>query len=269
MNIVRANGIDIYYEIHGHGEPLVLLEGLASDHNAWGPHLDVLTKHFRCLVIDNRGMGQTDKPEREYTTRIYADDTASLMDAVGFPNAHLVGLSMGACIAQELCLSYPDKVRSMVLVSGWARPDNYFSELVNLWIQMAEKAESNIMWKDILLWSFSPKMYNERPKDILSLMDDLNQGDISLQAFIRQARSLITHDVYDRLAQVKVPTLILVGSADIFTPYRLAEELQRAIPGSHLEVLENQAHAFPLENPQILDERLIRFIRSLQKTPIE
>jgi len=266
MNTVRVNGIDVYYEIHGQGEPLVLIEGLASDHNAWGPHLDALTQHFRCLIFDNRGMGLNDKPDGEYTTRVYAEDTANLMDAVGFSNAHLVGLSMGACIAQELCLAYPDKVRSMMLVSGWARPDNFFAELVNLWIQMAEKAESNVMWKDILLWSFSPKMYEERPGDIQSLKDDLNQDDISMQAFINQARSLITHDAYDRLAQVKVPTLILVGSADIFTPYRLAEELHRAIPDSQLEVLENQAHAFPLENPQVLDERIIRFIQSLQKT---
>ena len=265
MNTVQVNGINLYYEIHGQGEPLVLIEGLASDHNAWGPHLDALTKHFRCLIFDNRGMGHTDKPESEYTTRVYAEDTASLMDAVGFSDAHLAGLSMGACIAQELCLAYPDKVRSMVLVSGWARPDNYFAELVNLWIQMAENSETDVMWKDILLWSFSPKMYKERPKDIQSLKDDLNQADISMRAFIQQARSLITHDAYDRLAQVKVPALILVGSADIFTPYRLAEELHRAIPGSQLEVLENQAHAFPLENPQALDGRLIHFIQNLQK----
>jgi len=237
MNTVRVNGIDIYYEIHGQGEPLVLLEGLASDHSAWVPHLDELTKHFRCLIFDIRGMGQTDKPKSEYTTRIYADDTAMLMEAAGFTNAHLVGLSMGACIAQELCLAYPDKVRSMVLVSGWARADNYFTELVNLWIQMAERAESNVMWTDILLWSFSAKMYNERPKDIQTLKDELNQAGISLQAFVRQARSLLTHDAFDRLSQVKAPTLILVGSEDIFTPYRLAEELHRAIPGSQLEVL--------------------------------
>lgn len=262
---MHVNGIEIYYEIHGQGEPMVLIEGLSNDHNAWGPHLGELTKHFRCLIFDNRGMGMTGKPESEYTSRIYAEDTAMLMDAVGFTNAHLVGLSMGSCIAQELCLAYPNKVRSMVLVSGWARPDKYFTELINMWIQMAENAETDIMWTDILLRSFSPKMYNERPKDIQALKDGLNQASISLQAFVRQARSLLTHDTFERLSQVNTPTQILVGDLDIFTPYRFAEELHRGISGSQLIVLENQAHAFPLENPQVFDQILIHFIQNLQK----
>lgn len=265
MSMIHVNELDMYYEIHGEGEPLVLIEGLASDHNAWIPHLEELKKQFRCLVFDNRGMGQTDHPESEYTTRIYADDTARLMEATGFTQAHLVGLSMGACIAQELCLAYPEKVLSMLLVSAWARADNYFRELINLWIYLAENAGPDATWMDVLLWSFSPKMYNERPKDIQDLKEGLRQAEISLPAFIRQAYSLITHDAFDRLNQVKVPTLILVGEEDIFTPYRLAQGLHQAIPHSQLKVLEGQAHAFPLENPQVLIKEIIDFTFNLRK----
>jgi 3-oxoadipate enol-lactonase len=261
---LHVNDIEMYFEIHGEGEPLVLIEGLVSDHSAWSPHVEELKKRFRCLIFDNRGMGQTDCPEIEYTSRMYAEDTAGLMEATGFAEAHIVGLSMGACIAQELCLAYPKKVLSMLLISGWARADNFFRELINHWINLAENPDPVALWMDVLLWSFSPKMFNERPDDIQELKDDVLEAEISLGAFVRQARSLITHDAFDRLKEVKVPTLILVGQDDILTPYRLAQELCEAVPNSELRVLKEQAHAFPLENPQILIKEIIDFTSNLQ-----
>jgi len=260
---LHVNDIDVYYEIHGEGKPLVLIEGLASDHNAWMPHVEELKQEFKCLVFDNRGMGQTDCPEIEYTSRIYAEDTAKLMEATGFGQAHIVGLSMGASIAQELCLNHAEKVLSMVLVSGWARADNFFKELINHWIYLAEIDDPNFLWTDVLLWSFSPMMFNERPDDIQELKESVLQTEISPGAFIRQARSLITHDAYDRLKDVKAPSLILVGQEDILTPHRLAQELHMAIPNSKLKVLQGQAHAFPLENPHVLIGEIRNFTSNL------
>ncbi len=261
---LHVNDIEMYYEIHGEGEPLVLIEGLASDHTAWTPQVEELKTQFRCLIFDNRGMGQTDSPEIEYTTRMFAEDTVRLMEATGFTEAHIVGLSMGACIAQELCLAYPEKVLSLVLISGWARADRYFKDLINHWIYLAENTHPDALWMDVLLWSFSPNMFNERPNDIQELKDGVIEAEIPPGAFIRQARSLITHDAYDRLNQVTAPTLIIVGQEDILTPYRLAVELNQAIPHSRLRVLEEQAHAFPLENPKVLINEIIDFILSFQ-----
>lgn len=261
---LQANDIEIYYEIHGEGKPLVLLEGLASDHTAWLPHVEKLKEQFRCLVFDNRGMGQTDCPEIEYTSRMFAEDTAKLMEATGFKQAHIVGLSMGASIAQELSLAHPEKVLSMVLVSGWARADNFFKELINHWIYLAGNDDPIILWTDVLLWSFSSIMFNERPDDIQELKDGVLQAGISPGAFIRQARSLITHDAFDRLKDVKAPTQILVGQEDILTPLRLAQELRSAIPNSKLKILKEQAHAFPLENPQVLVDEIVNFINNLR-----
>jgi pimeloyl-ACP methyl ester carboxylesterase len=263
---LQVNDIEMYYEIHGEGEPLVLIEGLASDHNAWMPLVEELKEQFQCLVFDNRGMGQTDCPEIEYTSRMYADDTMRLMEATSFQQAHIVGLSMGASIAQELYLAYPGIVLSMMLVSGWARADNFFKELINHWIYLAENDDPIALWTDVLLWSFSPSMFNERPDDIQELKDDVMHAEISPGAFVRQARSLITHDAFDRLRDVNVPTLILVGEEDILTPFRLAHELHMAIPNSRIKVLEEQAHAFPLENPQVLIDEIKKFTNNLKTT---
>jgi pimeloyl-ACP methyl ester carboxylesterase len=107
-------------------------------------------------------------------------------------------------------------------------------------------------------------MFNERPDDIQELKVGVLQAEISPEAFVRQAQSLITHDAFDRLKNVKVPTLILVGQEDILTPHRLALELHMAIPNSKLKVLKEQAHAFPLENPQVLIDEIINFTNSQQ-----
>jgi pimeloyl-ACP methyl ester carboxylesterase len=157
-------------------------------------------------------------------------------------------------------LGYPEKVRSMILVSGWARPDAYLKELFGLWICLAENLNLDATWMDALLWSFSHRMYNERLEEIEALKKGVGEADMSVGSFVRQARACISHDATDRLHGVKAPTLILVGAEDIFTPYRLARDLHRAIPKSTLKVLDDQAHAFPIENPQVLIQEIRDFV---------
>ena len=125
MPIVRANGININYEVRGQGEPLILIMGLGADGSVWDLHAQAYEQHFRCILMDNRGAGFSDKPEGPYTTEMMADDTAGLLDALGIETARVAGISMGGAIAQNLALRYPQKVRSMVLVSTWARCDAY------------------------------------------------------------------------------------------------------------------------------------------------
>ena len=267
MASIHANGIDMYYEIHGEGELVVFIAGLAGDHANWLATVDALKTRYRCLIFDNRGMGQTDHPDGEYTTRLYAKDTAKLMEATGFGQAHIVGLSMGACIAQELCLGYPNKVRSMMLISGWARPDHYFSELIRLWIWVAENTPSPVPWHYGNLWSFSHRLYNETPEKLQAIIDGVIEAQIEIPAFVRQAHSLLTHDALDRLHLVMAPTMILVGSEDILTPPQLSRELHQAIPGSQLKLLDGQPHAFPLEDPQLLTSEILNFLSAVDGVP--
>jgi pimeloyl-ACP methyl ester carboxylesterase len=115
MPAIRVNGISIYYELHGEGIPLVLIMGLRRNLEWWYCQIPELSKHFKVITLDNRGAGRSDKPDMEYSIRLFADDTAGLMEALGIHNAHILGVSMGGYIAQELALNYPDKVRSLIL----------------------------------------------------------------------------------------------------------------------------------------------------------
>ena len=111
----KVNRIEIYYEMHGQGDPLVLIMGLRRNAEWWYRQIPTLSKHFQVLVFDNRGAGRTDKPKMDYSIRLFADDTAGLMEALGIREANILGVSMGGYIAQELALNYPDRVKRLVL----------------------------------------------------------------------------------------------------------------------------------------------------------
>ena len=122
MPKVKVNDIQIYYEVHGEGFPLVMIYGSTGRLDGWDPRLvEGLSKHFKLVLFDNRGAGRTETSNREYTVRLFADDTAGLMDALGISKAHILGISMGGAIAQELVLNYPEKVSKLVLCSTYSQ----------------------------------------------------------------------------------------------------------------------------------------------------
>ena len=115
MPKARVKEIDIYYEVHGQGEPLILIMGLAGGHGAWFFQTRAFKKYYRVITLDNRGVGKTDKPSGPYTVKMMADDTVGLMDYLGVDKAHLLGVSLGSMIAQEIAISYPERVRKLIL----------------------------------------------------------------------------------------------------------------------------------------------------------
>src|SRR5213080_2719915 len=121
MPSVRVNDVDMYYEIHGDGEPLVLIVGLGTDISEWDGIIRWLAKKYKVLAFDNRGAGRTDKPDAPYSIETMAHDTAGLMQALGIEQAHILGISMGGRIALALALRQPKRVKKLILVSTSAR----------------------------------------------------------------------------------------------------------------------------------------------------
>ena len=115
MPTLTANGCQLYYEVHGEGEPLVLIMGLRRNIEWWYRQKDALSKCFKVIMFDNRGAGRSEKPQTTYSIGLFAEDTAHLMDALEVTDAHILGISMGGYIAQEFSINFPDKVRSLIL----------------------------------------------------------------------------------------------------------------------------------------------------------
>jgi pimeloyl-ACP methyl ester carboxylesterase len=242
MPRVNVNGIGIHYQERGSGDPLVLIMGLGAPGSLWEDHVACYESHFRCILVDNRGAGDSDKPYGPYTTREMADDMVGLMDALDIESARVAGISMGSAIAQELALSYPDKVRSLVLISSWSRCDRYTVAVFEHFKRMRAVASPADFMQLLQLWIAAPGYYGEQYDELLQGQRDAHDGYMPLHAFEAQCDACSTHDTYARLDQIAVPALLTVGEVDIFTPLRLSVEMHERMPQSELLVFPSRGH---------------------------
>ena len=260
MPSINTNGITLHYEERGQGEPLILLMGLGAPGSKWADHAAAYEQHFRCFVVDNRGAGESDKPAGPYTTRMLAEDTAGLMRALGIQQARVAGLSMGSAIAQELALAYPHLVRSLVLISSWARCDRYTQAVFDHF----KKARARLSPADFVqllqLWIAAPPYYEEHEAQMLQDQANAAEGYMPLDAFAAQCDACGTHQALERLVQIRVPALLTVGDADIFTPLRLTAEMHARLPGSAMEVFEGRGHIHHWEDLDRFNALTTRFL---------
>lgn len=170
MPKVQANGIDIYYEIKGAGEFLLLIAGFASDLTNWSKMVSLLAEKYRVIVFDNRGVGRSSAPESPYTIRQMADDTAGLLDKIGVDKAHVAGHSMGGMIAQEFALGYPEKVRSLMLLATCAKPDERNRAIIESWGELPRQVDAVTAARLSLPWIYTSNFYS-RPKAVQQVID--------------------------------------------------------------------------------------------------
>jgi pimeloyl-ACP methyl ester carboxylesterase len=250
MPKVRVNDIQIYYEVHGEGFPLVMIHGLGANLDWWEPRMvEEFSKRFTTVTFDNRGAGRTDVSDRRYTIRLFADDTAGLMDALGISRAHVLGISMGGRIAQELVLDYPQKVEKLVLCSascGGKESVPPSEDVMKMLVADRRAAARAAVTED----------FAKKNPGLVELTHQRGlKAPISDEAYRRQMTASLESHTFDRLSQIRVPTLILHGRKDILFPPENGRILAEAIPGAKLIYLENSAHAL-LED---MDE-VIRYV---------
>jgi 3-oxoadipate enol-lactonase len=264
MPKIRVGDIDMHYIEVGTGEPLVLIMGFGGDHLAWGFQVPAFAAAYRVIAFDNRGVGQSDSPDYPYTSRMMADDTARLMDALGVQRAHILGVSMGGMIAQELALSYPDRVQSLQLHCTYARSDNYVRVLSAAWRRIRTSFDQEQSLRTIALWLFAPRTYNERPEFVEALMQNglANPYPQSLEGFIRQGDAVLSHDTLERLGEIRCPTLVSVADEDILVPPRFSRELTAAIPGAELRTISGAGHVYFWEKAEEFNAMCLAFLNA-------
>jgi pimeloyl-ACP methyl ester carboxylesterase len=229
-----SKGTKICYQIRGQGDPLVLIMGFGADGNVWEKHVLEFEKHFKCILIDNRGVGRSDQPKGPYTTRMMAADTVAVMEHAGIANARVAGISMGGAIAQELALNYKEKVRSLALISTWPKFDNYATTVYQNLTKLRVTSTPADFMELLQLWIFAPPYFKDNLEDLKKgQAAAANNKNLQLQdGFEGQLDACIHHDTVSRLSEIKVPTLITVGDMDIFTPPTFSKILHSGIKGS-------------------------------------
>jgi 3-oxoadipate enol-lactonase len=262
MPRILVNGIGLNYVEAGSGEPLLLIMGFGGDHLAWAFQTPVFARRYRVIAFDNRGAGQSDVPDVPYTTRMMADDAVGLLDALGVERAHVLGVSLGGMIAQEVALNHPRRVRSLQLHCTLARPDAYMRALLESWRAVRAKATPEEWMRIVAPWLFAPATYAERPELVEGIIQTglANPYPFTLTGFLRQGDAVRSHDTLDRLGALACPTLVSVAEDDILVPPRFSRALAAAIPGAALQTVERAGHCYFWERPDTFNTTSLAFL---------
>ena len=251
-------GVDVYYEVEGAGDPLLLIMGTSADHTTWAAQVEAYRDHYTVITYDARGTGQSTHPPdvENYSMRILADDAAALLDSLGVQRAHVSGLSLGSATAQEMAVNHPAKVATLQLHCTWGRSDEWF-------IRMIETLEVHILHDDPagyiragLLWVASPTFINDQPDDVEAFERGFivdNPHPPSKAGLLGHFHADKTHDALGRLGSIEVPTLITSGEVDWQVPTRYGLDVQRAIPGSTMHVFRGP-HSSHIAFHEMVDE---------------
>jgi pimeloyl-ACP methyl ester carboxylesterase len=278
MPTTKIGSVDIYYEEHGSGDPLLLIMGLAADSQAWMFQLPDFAQRYRTIVFDNRGVGRSSKPSGSYTIHEMADETAALLDFLAIPRAHVVGVSMGGMIAQELALRHPERVRGLVLACTYPEPDSDVESRRQFSVSQfggTVDAEGNIhvdvsaINPLLFVQQLLPTVFNqsfierELPK-LLQMFSGALQWGFSMEAILGQVSAVMGHKCTDRLHQIKSPTLVITGDADLLVPPANSEILAREIPGAKLVEIPGGSHGFNFETPEVFNREVLSFLETVR-----
>jgi 3-oxoadipate enol-lactonase len=265
---VTANGIAINYEVQGEGEPLILIPYLAADNACYAFQVADYAKEFRCISIDPRGAGESDKPDAPYSTELIADDVAAFMQVLGVEHAHVMGLSLGAAAGIWLAAKYPERVASLSLHSAWPKTDPFLKTVVESWRGLAKGLGdvTEMVITGILPWCLTPGLYAAKPDYVDSLAAFVrSRPKQPLDAFLRQSAAVLSHDAEAQLSKIDAPTLVTFGRWDLVCSTRF-EPAFRSIRGSEVHVFEDCAHAAIYENVPAFNERTLGFLRAHRTT---
>ncbi|MGC8657640.1 MAG: alpha/beta fold hydrolase [Desulfomonilaceae bacterium] len=263
MPYCQQDKLNIYYEIHGQGSPLVMIRGLGSNADHWYAQTEFFAKFFKVLIFDNRGIARSSDPGEDYTVPAMAADTVGLMDALKLKMAYVMGLSMGGMIAQELAINYPDRIKGLVLVCthcGGSRQTQPSAEVSALFKEMVyeNSPEAKVNAATTLFHLHTLKNFPEIPK---YYSDVSLKNPASTEILIKQWGAVLQHDTYSRLPRIGAPTLVLSGDGDVLIPPENSKILAERIPNAELEIVPNAGHQVLIEQAALCNEAILNFLR--------
>jgi Predicted hydrolases or acyltransferases (alpha/beta hydrolase superfamily) len=258
---IKANGIQMNYELSGKGKNLVLIHGFTDNLNMWFNQVPEFSKQYQVLTYDVRGFGQTEKTQGPHSMDLFADDLQGLLKALGLRSACVLGYSMGGRIALEFCMKYPQQATGLVLansvVGAPTTPER--EERTKMMIEMIQGGNNEIISEIMTVNSFSPGFKENDPATFNQYKAIKLQNDPSGYLPVMMAMGAAAQVTVD-LDRVKCPVLMLAGTADNFMPPSVAEEMHKKLKGAVLKTFPT-GHIAAIEAPQAFNETVLAFLK--------
>lgn len=256
-----ADGTRIGYTLTGRrdGEPLLMIQGLGADQRGWFVQRRALS-HHRLILMDNRGVGSSDRPPGPYDLDVMAADAIAVLDHAGYGSAHVMGASMGGIIAQVIGVLHPDRVRSLVLACTACHQFTWRRELLQEWSEQAQAYGMREFVRRNLQWLVGTRSLR-RLAPALAVLGPL-AFTVPVSSFVAQIDAILgaNDELRDQLATITVPTLVVVGSQDVLTTQGDGEEIASLIAGAELAVIRGGAHLFHVENAAAFNRTVVEFL---------
>ncbi|HKP20870.1 MAG TPA: alpha/beta fold hydrolase [Thermoleophilaceae bacterium] len=268
MAIAEVNGQKLYYEVHGEGEPLLCVAGLTCDTLVWIPQIQAFSAAHRTVIFDNRDAGQSSMANGEYEIADMAQDALALADHLELDSFHLLGVSMGGMIAQEIACRAPERVRTLTLAVSIPAGGAYARRVAEVWSARVAQISHEQHVDELILLNHSEGFF-ENPDMVEFIRTAMlnNPHPQPPEAFARQLAACGRHDARDRLGSLTMPVQVIGGEYDILLPVWKSRELADLIPGSKLTVLPGAPHGLSIEHAEEFNALVLDFIREAAATP--
>jgi pimeloyl-ACP methyl ester carboxylesterase len=265
MPQARIRDVNLHYDVRGNGDPLLMIMGLGASSAAWDPKLlDDLAKLLRVITFDNRGTGQSDKPDAPYSIEMFADDAAGVLEHLKIRRAHIFGVSMGGMIAQEFALRHAAMTHTLTLgctTAGGAHSVPPPPESLAILTAPREGVAPDEVIRRGWPLGYTPEYIRTHRDELEAAIPRLLEHPTPPFAFQRQLEGTYTLKTWDRLPQIKAPTLVITGAKDVLIPAKNSEILAERIPGAKLHLIPNAGHAFMTEGREEFIRTFLPFIK--------
>lgn len=250
MSLIKLENFDLFYEIHGTGEPLVLISGFASGAWIWYRQIEELARNFKVITFDPRGIGQTQIPaETEVSIEAIAEDTAQLLDKLEIEKTNILGASFGGFVAQEFALKYPEKLKKLILACTSFGGANHVAPDMEILAAFAPQAGASSFERvrRFMLPAFTKEYAAQNPNEIKKVCALREANDVPDSVYLQQLTAATTFNTENRLSEIQARTLVLTGDRDLVVPPQNSENLAEKIPNSQLKIIEGGSHMFFIE----------------------
>jgi pimeloyl-ACP methyl ester carboxylesterase len=261
MSHLTIGGRRLFHQRRGAGEPLLLIMGMSGTHLSWGgPFLDALRRDFEIVVYDHRGMGRSARTEPPFTIVDLAEDAVALLDELGWDTAHVMGISMGGMVAQELALRHPERVRTLTLGCTYAGGPGATLTSQDVGLRLFESMQSGDRERALRVgWEVNvSRRFAADEEQFAEFRRRALEVPANVPTIMAQMQAIMPHDTSARLGEIRAPTLVIHGTEDEMLSYRNGEAIAGAIPNARLEILDGVGHLFFWEEP----ERSAELVRS-------